>query len=137
MKSNPHWKQIRHTAGNVNQTLTLMVQGPSSPNQSVQYSVLLKLGVEILFDKGLCQTFPSYPHNTFGSAKVDRCCPSPSEPTHHLFTTPPHANYRETTTLVSQCSLTPFLCLLQLLTERYKKKCRMCFLDVLSEWSNA
>ncbi|KAK0146621.1 hypothetical protein N1851_014076 [Merluccius polli] len=50
-----------------------------------QYMVkaLPEVGVEALSDRGLCQTFPTDPHNMFGSARSVRHPPPPSQPTHH------------------------------------------------------
>ncbi|KAI3372141.1 hypothetical protein L3Q82_006992 [Scortum barcoo] len=42
-----------------------------------------EVGVEDLPDRGLGQTFPTDPHNTFGSARSVQLPPLPADPTHH------------------------------------------------------
>ncbi|KAK0138925.1 Dynein heavy chain-like protein [Merluccius polli] len=49
---------------------------PCLPRYMVK--ALPEVGVEALSDRRLCQTFPTDPHNTFGSARSDRHPPPPS-----------------------------------------------------------
>ncbi|XP_058263675.1 uncharacterized protein LOC131364515 [Hemibagrus wyckioides] len=59
----------------------LRLNVPNLPRNLVE--TLPEVGVEDLPNRGFSQTFPTDPHNTFGSAKSVRHPPLQADPTHH------------------------------------------------------